>query len=312
MTALPAGATAAHLNEATDDVAAARYELYDLVLKFNTVRDYLIGLFGVDGNGGTALQSLGIQAYHDANTTNVSTLFTYNVSRANEIQEINTWRASFEPNIVSMIQTVDAARHTNAVDALNATNWLTSENNARYNEILNRPIRDQITTVGFQSGDVHYPYFRHAANNQVYTIVGSPDNTVSALTFGYVAPYHKLHALTPSFGWVVIFSADMSDERLKADIKPTAIGAAATLARLAFVQFDWGPESGAEGHIDLGLVAQDAREIDPDLVNESSTGFLSINASRLQYLTARALQETLEKVSALEARIARLEATRNV
>lgn len=59
-TALPNAATKATLDAGTDDPSMSRTELADFVDKFNTMRSYLLDLFGSDGTKATAQSTLGI------------------------------------------------------------------------------------------------------------------------------------------------------------------------------------------------------------------------------------------------------------
>ncbi len=94
MGALPAAATKANLDAATDDPKQARTELADHIDKFNEMRTYLSGLFGTDGAAATARTNLGVDAAFAAGTeqifggTTPPTGWTKNTARNDEVVRI--------------------------------------------------------------------------------------------------------------------------------------------------------------------------------------------------------------------------------
>lgn len=99
----------------------------------------------------------------------------------------------------------------------------------------------------------------------------------------------------------------VSDVRLKDNVAPSVQSSADLINQIDFIQFDWKPESGNEGHVDVGVSAQQLQGIDARLVNELSDGGLMVNEPALVTHMAKALQEALTKITALEARITALE-----
>ncbi len=94
MTALPGATTKVFLDSADDDPKQARTELVDMLDKFNTMRDYLSGLFGTDGTAATARTNLNVQANFSAGIEMIfgdSTLdsgWSHNTSRNDEVVRI--------------------------------------------------------------------------------------------------------------------------------------------------------------------------------------------------------------------------------
>ena len=106
--------------------------------------------------------------------------------------------------------------------------------------------------------------------------------------------------------------ASISDERDKENIQPFA-NAAQKLSQLDVVSFDW---KNGSGHVNAGFIAQNVETVFPEYVVENIsngedeprkgiTGGMS--AGYIAVLTA-ALQEALQKIDAMEARLAALEA----
>lgn len=100
----------------------------------------------------------------------------------------------------------------------------------------------------------------------------------------------------------------VSDIRKKDNVAPSVQSSADLINQIDFIQFDWKPDSGNTGHVDVGVSAQQLQGIDTRLVNELSDGGLMVNEPALVAHMAKALQEALAKITALEARITALEA----
>ena len=100
----------------------------------------------------------------------------------------------------------------------------------------------------------------------------------------------------------------LSDVRKKENISPSVQSSADLINQIDFIQFDWKPESGNTGHVNVGVSAQQLQGIDARLVNELSDGGLMVSEPALIAHIAKALQEALTKITALEARITALEA----
>jgi len=100
----------------------------------------------------------------------------------------------------------------------------------------------------------------------------------------------------------------LSDERKKDNIAPSVQSSSDLINQINFIQFDWKPESGNTGHVNVGVSAQQLQGIDSRLTHELSDGGLMVSEPALVAHIAKALQEALAKIDALEARITALEA----
>jgi len=100
----------------------------------------------------------------------------------------------------------------------------------------------------------------------------------------------------------------LSDVSLKENIAPSTTVSSDLINDIDFIQFDWKPESGNTGHVDVGVSAQQLQEVDARLVNELSDERLMVNEPALLAHLGKALQEALAKIEALETRLDALEA----
>ncbi len=109
----------------------------------------------------------------------------------------------------------------------------------------------------------------------------------------------------------------ISDIKLKENIVD-ASSQWADLKALRVVNYNFKPETGAETHKQLGLIAQEVELVSPGLVSESpdrdaegndlGTVTKSVNYSVLYMKAVKALQEAMERIEQLEAKVAALEA----
>lgn len=88
---------------------------------------------------------------------------------------------------------------------------------------------------------------------------------------------------------------NQSDARLKTNIEPTEIEALPLLSKIKLKKFDW-IESGE--HCQIGMIAQQVREIFPDLVSEDNeTGRLSLKIDKFTPYLIKAIQELTDYIT---------------
>jgi hypothetical protein len=96
----------------------------------------------------------------------------------------------------------------------------------------------------------------------------------------------------------------LSDAKYKNSILDTTVNATSIIRRLAFRQFNWNSNG---QHTKIGLVAQELKKIDSDLVTEirQPDGSLTyqINDVTMAMITAKATQETISRIDKLESSI---------
>ena len=86
----------------------------------------------------------------------------------------------------------------------------------------------------------------------------------------------------------------LSDARLKKNIEPTQVTALNVLSQIEMKSFDW---IESDNHCDIGMIAQQLREVEPNLVSENkATGVLSIKTTALIPYLVKAVQELQAKV----------------
>ena len=102
-----------------------------------------------------------------------------------------------------------------------------------------------------------------------------------------------------------------SDARFKLDVEPLS-SALDSVLRLRGVSYSWDragfPEKNFNDRRQLGFIAQEVREILPEIVSEDTDGYLSVGYSALTPVLVEAIKEQQRTISTLQARIKALEA----
>lgn len=177
--------------------------------------------------------------------------------------------------------------------------------------------------IGGAAAQTDYVYVQNNVANNIYALVAQShvagdvgqgsvlivkkdNNTTTsqvllrALTNGGVSGQGQINAN----GANQMAFGSFSDARLKENIVdlPSQL---TNILCLRPVEFDYKDGSGHQ----LGFIAQEVREVYPDLVGEDSEGFLTLSdLNKNDARVIKALQELHAKVAALEARIEQLEA----
>lgn len=106
----------------------------------------------------------------------------------------------------------------------------------------------------------------------------------------------------------------LSDIRKKEHIRHSTFNCSEIIKKFDFIEFDWKPESGGEGHADVGVSAQQIENIDSRLIRKLSDGTLMIHEPTFNTYVAKALQEQIQitekqnqQIQSLEERIKKLE-----
>lgn len=98
-----------------------------------------------------------------------------------------------------------------------------------------------------------------------------------------------------------------SDKRLKENIIPFT--SEKSILDLPIYTFNFKSDKNKKKHV--GCLAQDLQEICPDLVNEDSQGYLSIEESKITYLLLEEVKELKKRVKELEEKISNEEKVSN-
>lgn len=134
-----------------------------------------------------------------------------------------------------------------------------------------------------------------------YAITNPNDNLANAWrASGYIEWQTDVGAIGTSY-----FNSDIS---LKENIAPSTKSASDVINAIDFVAFDWKPDAGNEGHVEVGVIAQQLQTVDSRLVSELSDKKLIVNEPALMAHMAKALQEALTEIKTLTERVKILEA----
>jgi hypothetical protein len=97
-----------------------------------------------------------------------------------------------------------------------------------------------------------------------------------------------------------------SDVMLKQRIEPV-VNSLDMVAALRPVRWDWTSESGLGEHRQIGFIAQEVRDVVPEVVGSTGTGHLGIDYAKLVSVLTGAVQEQQAEIADLRARLALLE-----
>jgi hypothetical protein len=131
------------------------------------------------------------------------------------------------------------------------------------------------------------PSDNYAANSSMMTI-----NSVGNVGIGTTSPTAKLH-VAGNICYTGTIGA-CSDARYKTNVRPIA-RALDCVEKIRPVSFDWKrdefPDRQFSDKSQVGLIAQEVREVLPEVVQEGSDGYLSVDYGRLTPVLTQAIQE---------------------
>jgi len=151
-----------------------------------------------------------------------------------------------------------------------------------------------------------------AAADNSYSIVMGVHATGKGSSTGFISPNDgAVYQGNNASAW-----AQTSDRRIKKNIVNNTVGLD-VVNQVQVRNFEYRTEdeiTEVPSHaainqqgVQLGVIAQEIQSILPDMVNEESTGVLSVNADNMTWYLVNAVKELSAKNDALEARIAELE-----
>jgi hypothetical protein len=157
-------------------------------------------------------------------------------------------------------------------------------------------INNTSPTVGLRDTN-HMPSWLHCNNNRFYVLRNAEANATT-----WDSGPNGRHPLTLNLSnGNAVFSGDVtaySDRRLKKNIK-TIENALEKTIKLEGVTFEK-IETQDRG---LGLIAQDVKEILPEVVSEDEDGYLSVSYGNIVGLLVEAVKELTAKVEKLESKL---------
>ena len=174
---------------------------------------------------------------------------------------------------------------------------------------------DGIRGVGLTTGTANVLIGREcdtAAADNDYSIVMGVHAVGKGSSTGFISPNDgAVYQGNNSSSW-----STTSDRRIKKNIVDNAVGLDA-INKVQVKNFEYRKEDEItelpthaaikkEG-IQLGVIAQEIQTVLPDMVNEETTGCLSVNPDNMTWYLVNAVKELSAKNDALEARLAKLE-----
>lgn len=104
-------------------------------------------------------------------------------------------------------------------------------------------------------------------------------------------------------GDIVAFSA--SDRRLKDNITPIS-GCLEKVLYLDAVEFEWNEKQQTHTGYDIGLIAQQVKEVAPEIVETRKDGYLAVKYEKIIPLLIGATQEQDSQIESLEKQVQEL------
>ena len=175
-------------------------------------------------------------------------------------------------------------------------------------------IADELNVDGY----VNFSPNARAAGQMVFDVSGSEGNDQGIMLSVGTSIFGKFGYDTFSSGSLcqvdlVRSSGDVialytSDERLKDDVQ-YILDPVSKVKQLNGVEFKWNHKQKIYpvGTKDVGIIAQDLQKVYPELVSESSTGYLGVKHDRLVALLIEAVKEQNNEIESLKSRITDME-----
>jgi hypothetical protein len=98
-----------------------------------------------------------------------------------------------------------------------------------------------------------------------------------------------------------------SDQRLKSNVNDLTYGLE-TVNSLRPVSYNWSNVESLGAQVEIGFIAQEVQKLAPEVVGSNANGMLSLDYPKMTAILAKAIQELSAKNTALEQRLAALEA----
>jgi hypothetical protein len=161
---------------------------------------------------------------------------------------------------------------------------------------------------------------RHASNSNGISVNSSGAVSVYTLNINnntgmYCDPNQYVQYAVAASGYiqwntsngVVGTSYFVSDETKKDNIAPSTAQALPVINAIDTIAFDWKPETGQTGRVDLGISAQQLKSIDARFVAKLSDDTLMVKENVLLPYLIKSIQEQQVMINELKAKVAALE-----
>jgi len=99
-----------------------------------------------------------------------------------------------------------------------------------------------------------------------------------------------------------VFTSHISDKRLKEHIKPIDNCLERVLGMSA-IQFDWNDKQNVYRGHDIGIIAQQAEKVCPEIVETRKSGFKAIRYEKISALLVGSIKESQEKINKIKEKI---------
>lgn len=139
--------------------------------------------------------------------------------------------------------------------------------------------------------------------NSGYVVTTSNDSVANAVNVGGNPGYIQWSTSSGVVG-TTWFASDIN---LKENIAPCSVTASEFINSIEFKKFDWKPDSGSLGHVEVGVIAQQLETVEPSWVYTLSDGKKGVNEPAFMTYMAKSLQEALARITDLEAQVAALQ-----
>lgn len=139
--------------------------------------------------------------------------------------------------------------------------------------------------------------------NSGYVVTTNNDSVANAINVGGNPGYIQWSTTSGVVG-TTWFASDIN---LKENIAPCSVTASEFINSIEFKKFDWKPDSGSIGHVEVGVIAQQLEVIEPSWVYTLSDGKKGVNEPAFMTYMAKSLQEALARITDLEAQVAALQ-----
>ena len=170
-------------------------------------------------------------------------------------------------------------------------------------------VRDGITTAGMANNNPQFMYMRRASDNSVHYLIknGGGNLESGSRAAGYLEWITDIGAVGTNYF--------VSDIRKKRNVQPSTTPALPVINAIELIDFDWAEGNGEQGHVNVGVSAQQLQTVNEQFVAELSDGTLMVRDPIIFPFLIKAIQEqqaiiTQQQatISAMETRLSALEA----
>lgn len=275
----------------------------------NTTEDYtarLVVLAGADANM-LRLQAFGSQynyaALHiEGSQGGLANGANINASNAGVNRIAFGWRSD-----ASLGLRVDASQFNNSwpINITGTAGYLNGYQASAF------PLQDNCNNMGFVSGDWNKPYMRFQGGGTIRQLIWQTTQSNEPWAIRDASDGGGRYLETSGTAGAFGIRYNVSDERVKNNIVTSTVDATSVVKGMRFISFDWGAFGVGTGHVPLGFSGQNLQGLVPNMVTvveqpvdtplHQFGNILQVNEGTVMAYLAKALQEALARLDALEA-----------